>query len=363
MPVKQDSWSADRSEDLAQLRAQIRDNERIWLGFRHIEVSIIGAHSLRELIALLISGIRDTFPNVACATIACLDPDYSLARLLAQEGEPHLEDGAFVTISRPSLEALFSDLPHPQLGRCNASLQSVLFPCCKYQLGSMALMPLVLRGKLVGSLNQASRHATHYEQDAATDFLEHLAAVSAMCIDNVVNRERLKADGLTDPLTDVANRRFFERRLHEELTRWSRRGGSLICMLADIDHFKQVNDTYGHQVGDRVLQQVAALLGKDLRASDVLARYGGEEFVLLLPETSEKQGSAIAERLRDVVASASFDVGAGEALNVTLSAGLAVLDRRSGEVGDNPASSLLQQADAALYRAKQTGRNKVVVAR
>ncbi|MFQ5760294.1 MAG: DUF484 family protein [Acidiferrobacterales bacterium] len=358
-----DSWPTDNSEDMVQLQAQIRDNERIWLGFRHVEVDIIGAHSLRELIKLLIGGIRDTFPNVSCASIACLDPDYALARLLAQETEPRLDDGEFVTISRDSLESLFSDLRRPKLGPCNANLQSVLFPSYKDQLGSMALMPLVLRGKLIGSLNQASRHATHYQQNAATDFLEHLAAVSAMCIDNVVNRERLKADGLTDPLTGVANRRFFERRLHEELTRWSRRGGSLICMLVDIDHFKQVNDTFGHQAGDRVLRQVADLLGKDLRASDVLARYGGEEFVLLLPETSEKQGSAIAERLRHVVECAPFNTGTKDRLTVTLSAGLTVLDRRSGEVGNDPASTLLEQADAALYRAKQTGRNKVVIAR
>ena len=168
-----DSWPTDSTEDIDQLQAQIRDNERIWLGFRHIEVDIIGANSLRELIKLLINGIRDTFPNVSCASIACLDPDYALARLVAQETEPRLDDGEFVSISRDSLESLFSDLTRPSLGPCNANLQSVLFPSYKEELGSMALMPLVLRGKLIGSLNQASRHPAHYQQDAATDFLEH----------------------------------------------------------------------------------------------------------------------------------------------------------------------------------------------
>lgn len=362
MGLSGEHWSDRLGGDVTELKAQIRDNERIWSGFRNIELSIIGAHTLRELVALLIAGVNKAFRDVDRATVACLDRDYSLLRMVEQEPEPALEPGTFVALSRIELERLFPDFPRPRLGRCNTQIQSLLFPGCPYHLGSMALMPLTLRGQLIGAFNQGSRHPMHYDPNTATDFLEHLAAISALCIDNVINRERLKLDGLTDALTGIANRRFFERRLHEELTRWRRRGGSLVCMLVDIDHFKQVNDKHGHQTGDQVLRRVTDMLGKDLRASDVLARYGGEEFVLLLPETSEKQGAAIAERLREIVANASLEGGTGDTLSVTVSIGLAVLDRRSQQLPQHAAEWLLSQADAALYRAKQGGRNKVEIA-
>ncbi|MFQ6021212.1 MAG: GGDEF domain-containing protein [Acidiferrobacterales bacterium] len=359
--MNQNNSPEDIKKDIAQLKAQIRHNERIWLGFRDIEVTIIGARSLHELIALLVNGIHDTFSGVDCVTLAYHDRDYSMARLLAKESKPELGTTSFITVSRPSLEALFPNFPRPHMGRCNAAMQSLLFPSYEHPLGSMVLVPLILRGQLIGSLNQASRHPTHYDDDVATDFLEHLAAISAMCIDNVINREQVKQGGLTDVLTGVANRGFFERRLQEELTRWNRRGGSLVCMLAAIDDFKQVNDEHGHHTGDCVLQHVAELFGRQLRASDVLARYGGEEFALLLSETSEKQAQTIAERLRDIVAHARVDTDSAQALAITLSIGLTVLDRRSRPPGDGAADSLLVRAHKALSRAKQTGRNKVVV--
>lgn len=106
---------------------------------------------------------------------------------------------------------------------------------------------------------------------------------------------------------------------------------TLTCMLVDIDHFKQINDRHGHQAGDAVLRQVAVLLGRDLRASDVLSRYGGEEFVLLLPSTTEAQSRAIAERIRSRIAQAAFRTPAGQVLAVTVSIGIAV---RSGSARD-----------------------------
>lgn len=360
MPTEEELWSGPLSVNLAELQAQVRSNERVWAGFRSIELSIIGAHTLPELVALLVNGVQRMFTGVECASLACLDPDYALSRMLEAQGA--VQPGTFVTIERANLQRLFPEAPRPRLGPCDRSTQSLLFPGCAQRLGSMALMPLMLRGQLIGSFNQGSRHPMHYDPTAATDFLEHLAAIAALCIDNVLNRERLKLDGLTDALTSVANRRFFERRLREELMRWRRRGGALVCMLVDIDHFKQVNDRYGHQAGDRVLTQVAEILGKDLRASDVLARYGGEEFVLLLPETSERQGLAIAERLREVIARAQFESQAEEPPSVTVSVGLAVLDRRARQSPQELGEWLLSQADAALYRAKQAGRNRVAVA-
>lgn len=356
--------------ELERLKRQIRENERIWAGFRNIELGMIGAGSLRELVSVAARDLPRTFPRVDAVTLACFDPEYELTRLLAP-GDP---DGtgpgvadevdpaaAFVNVTQDALRALFPVSLKPRLGPCDRELQALLFPACGRPLGSVALAPLVLRGQLIGCLNQGSFDRFHFTPGTATDLLEHLAAVSAMCLDNAVNRERLRLYGFMDPLTGVANRRFFERRLSEEIERWFRRQEPLVYMLVDIDHFKQVNDRHGHQVGDRVLQQVAELLGRDLRGADLLARYGGEEFMMLLPNTTAADGVRIAERLCRAVAGHRFDGGEAP-LAVTVSIGVACLDRSSEFAGQSPAAWLFERADAALYAAKQSGRNRVLSA-
>ena len=114
-----EQWSGELGNNIAELKAQIRDNERIWSGFRDIELSIIGAHSLRELVALLIQGTSKAFSNVDCATVACVDPDYSLARMVEQETAPDLPSGTFVPITRGDLEGLFPEPPRPRLDSYN----------------------------------------------------------------------------------------------------------------------------------------------------------------------------------------------------------------------------------------------------
>ncbi len=352
--------------EVARLKRQLRDNERIWAGFRRLEIRLIGAQSLREFVTVLGADMPRTFASVDYVTLACFDPEYELTRLLETEGRED-RDGkdevgdAFINITPQSLQFLFSTPARPQLGPCTPELQSLLFPACPYALGSVALAPLVLRGQVIGTLNQGSIDAGHFTPDTATDLLEHLAAVTAMCLDNVVSHERLRWYGLTDPLTGIANRRFFERRLGEEVERWLRRREPLAYMLVDIDHFKRVNDSYGHQVGDQVLQQVAELLGRDLRGVDLLARFGGEEFMLLLPNTTRAQATAIAERLCRNVERHPFVASGVQNLTVTVSIGVACLENEPADL-PAPGARLFKQADAALYAAKQAGRNRVTVA-
>ncbi len=345
--------------DLQALKHQLRENERIWNGFRQIELGMLGAQSVRELVDILVNDIPRLFPNVDSVTLACVDPDLEISRHLDASGDIAPSTG-FLSISPDVLDSIFPLPRQPRLGPMEDAMCQLLFPAGG-RFKSMALAPLVLRGELIGCLNQASRDPGHFRPDTGTDLLQHLAAVAAMCIDNAVIHERLKIDGLTDPLTGLYNRRFFERRLHEELDRWSRRpGSSLVGMLVDVDHFKRINDQHGHHTGDRILQGVARLLGKELRGSDVLARYGGEEFVLLLPDTAEDQGFLIAERLRMLVEEDSL-TGAGiQSQNITVSVGLACLSEGAAPAVADPGMWLLRQADAALYRAKQGGRNRVV---
>lgn len=338
---------------------QLRENERIWSGFQRIEIRLIGAQSLRELVALLIGQFSADFPGVDCVSLACVDTEYELSRLLEQGGsQPPV---GFVPLQASQADTLLPVQGRPYLGPCTAELQSLLFPAHHTPLGSVAITPLMLHGRTIGAFNQGCVDARHFTPAFATDLLEHLAAVTAMCVDNAVNRERLRRDGLTDPLTGVANRRFFERRLQEEVGNWQRHRHTLACLLVDLDHFKGVNDRHGHVTGDRALMQVALALGEGLRTSDVLARYGGEEFVLLLPGTMTQQALEVAQRLRANVAGLCVNGVDNVRLPLTVSIGVACLE------ADMPATDevgqwLVQQADAALYRAKAAGRDRVVAA-
>jgi diguanylate cyclase (GGDEF)-like protein len=165
----------------------------------------------------------------------------------------------------------------------------------------------------------------------------------------------LEQEAQRDGLTGLYNRSFFDGTFAIKVDQCRSDGRPLSLVLFDIDHFKSVNDNYGHPAGDKVLARVARSLGQRLRPTDVLARYGGEEFVLLLPETDRNGAAAVAERLRQQVAQVGHDVGNAATLHVTISAGHATLEPGSSATAD----LLLSSADAALYVAKRSGRNRV----
>lgn len=168
--------------------------------------------------------------------------------------------------------------------------------------------------------------------------------------------ERLRDLSATDQLTDLPNRRVMMSRLTQEHARYRRSGHVYTVVMMDLDFFKKVNDTYGHTVGDQVLQGVARLLQDSLRASDTLARIGGEEFMLLMPMTDADGALVQALRIRDKIAATPLTTNSGE-LRATMSLGVAeVLP------GDTEASAVVARADEVLYRAKHNGRNSVEVA-
>jgi len=166
----------------------------------------------------------------------------------------------------------------------------------------------------------------------------------------------LEQEAQRDGLTGLFNRAWFDRTLARDVAQAAQDRTPLSLVLFDIDHFKRVNDTYGHQVGDKVLAGVANVLGGRMRPTDFAARYGGEEFVLLLPNTDAPGAAVVAERLRRRVAEAVHEIGSGSVLRVTVSAGHATLRPDS----DATAEMLLSCADGALYTAKRGGRNRVV---
>lgn len=169
------------------------------------------------------------------------------------------------------------------------------------------------------------------------------------------DNRRLEALATTDPLTRVLNRRALRERLITEGDRARRYESSLSLLLIDIDHFKQINDTFGHLAGDSALRELGALLEEAVRTVDIVARYGGEEFVVILPETVTEGGVVFAERLRECVASRAFDVGTEHPVHLTVSIGVATFPSASVTSTED----LFARADEALYRAKSGGRNQV----
>ena len=166
----------------------------------------------------------------------------------------------------------------------------------------------------------------------------------------------LEALASTDSLTDLANRRHFFARAAEEVLRAQRYGRALSVQMLDIDHFKRLNDRFGHAAGDDVLRMVARILREGVRGNDLAARIGGEEFIVLLPETAGGDALMLADRLRHSIASSMIDIG-GQRVAVTVSIGVAMLG-----LGENSLDTLLMRADKGLYRAKHEGRNCVRVA-
>ncbi|WP_350012898.1 diguanylate cyclase [Pseudomonas asiatica] len=191
--------------------------------------------------------------------------------------------------------------------------------------------------ELAGRLQGLSERVANMEQEAL-GYREHL------------EEQRQKA--LLDPLTGLPNRAAWSERVEREMLEWQAHGGHLAMAILDLDHFKRINDSYGHLAGDKVLKIVADQLRKRLRSGDFIARFGGEEFVLLLPQTSPAAAAQIAEVLRATVEACPFHFK-GERVVITTSIGLGAF--RSGERGDQ----VLKRADAALYRAKESGRNRV----
>jgi diguanylate cyclase (GGDEF)-like protein len=222
--------------------------------------------------------------------------------------------------------------------------------------GRLVLLPLSVGGEGFGCLALMTDKGLRLAKDQVQTLnacVNHLA----LALRNALMYRQVKSMADRDGLTKIGNRRSFEERLAEETARHNRYGQPLSLILVDVDHFKAVNDTYGHPAGDEVLRDMAALLGEGLRSSDYPARYGGEEFVVILPHTSREQAALLAERIRQRVAEHVFRIGGAKpGLNLTVSAGVAALTPGAS------AQDLVLLADQALYLAKNNGRNRVVVA-
>jgi diguanylate cyclase (GGDEF)-like protein len=270
-------------------------------------------------------------------------------------------EGGFssVTIGSAGPLVVADALADPRFARCELVVNR---PYARFYAGISVRAP---DGARIGSLGVIDNEPRHIA-DSELGFLRDLGAV----VESELHRRQLaltngdmirelgeaRRRSMVDPLTSVWNRAGLDSILARELDAASMRGSPLSIAMIDLDHFKSVNDRYGHGVGDTVLAEVARRLRVAARPVDSVARYGGEEFVVVLPGCGGKDAEAVAERLRSRIADTAVRVGDKLSLDVTASIGIA-----TAEPGE-PSAVLLTRADVALYDAKRNGRDQVVVA-
>ena len=347
-----------------QLKAflsQARTNEQKMRRFQEQELQLIRLNSLVQLINTIIYDYRTAF-ELDVVTLTLIDPSYELQHIMEDEGVVLADHPALVFASNgDALDAFYGLTAGPQLGAYQPEQHEFLFSGVKTKPASVALMPLIRYDELIGSLNLGCVKCERFVEGSATDFLQRLSAVVAICLENAANHERLKRVGLTDFLTGVNNRRFFDQRLSEEIMRAQRKESLLGCLLLDIDNFKHVNDTYGHRAGDQVLKEISFLTKQQLRGTDVFARFGGEEFSALLIDSNEAVTLEIAERIRSAIAELTVTLDDGQKLQITVSIGVSLYMGGEKVSGSFETSEILvDQADQALYKAKNSGKNRVI---
>ena len=223
-------------------------------------------------------------------------------------------------------------------------------------LSSLLVLPLIAQDKPVGTMI-IGHHDSGEFPSSRREMLEVVANQVAVTMQNARLYAQMENMAKFDALTGLANRRAFESKLEETMARHKRAGRTFGLVLTDIDHFKSVNDTYGHPVGDEVLRQVGATLTEQMREIDTPARYGGEEFVLILEDTDLEGSRQVADRLRQAIADLEFETEQG-LLQCTISMGIAL-----GPWDSDEPHELVDLADQALYHSKENGRNKVSVYR
>lgn len=232
--------------------------------------------------------------------------------------------------------------------------------CCdclllKTKKGDSACFPISVGGVAVGAVMMVKNELGYWDSGEKQGLISAYIGLAAASLDNVRLVNQTKRLAIMDALTGVYNRRFFVESLEKQLSLAKRYKETLAVIMADVDHFKRFNDTYGHTAGDRVLQQVSKMLGHSIRESDILCRYGGEEFAIIMPRTNATESYEKAENIRRHIESARFtNIAPGSTLGITISVGIASFPENGVEY-----NALVDAADVALYKAKKNGRNRV----
>jgi two-component system cell cycle response regulator len=350
-----------------QLYREAAQNEKILRRYQTFELQMLAADGFEELLHILLGNSVEFF-QLAAVELWLNDPQESLAELMPAAFEKH--PGIRLFRNERTFERLYAQSDERKAPRVRlvSVKETKPLPVFKGQaVRSAAMLPLYRKGRFVGSMHFGAQADQRFTADKSTDFVAHLASIVAVCIENALAQEHLRRLSMLDMLTRINNRRGFQLALDREVSRASRSGDPLCLLFVDLDHFKVINDSYGHPMGDKVLRVVAQLFKDTLRKVDHVCRYGGEEFAMVMPNCSRGLAMDIAERLRRRVSQLRIeledeDKESGDAITVTLSMGVCCWepDRRI-DSEDEPkiAQALIARSDRGVYESKAGGRNTI----
>ena len=316
----------------------------------HKAISLL---SLEQISSVLIDRLPSVF-SIDYFTLFLYDQDKRKLNLMCHN-HPEIESSFSISLSSsPIMEAavLRGQYIREQDFSTSSYYRGADNPL--FKKGYFVSIPLMIEKEVVGVLN-----INDVDQDPFNvndlDFILNLSEFIAMSISNAVLYEQTNKLAVTDGLTGISNRPSVEKSLQIEFERSKRYNSPLSLILLDVDHFKDVNDTYGHQKGDEILIAFASLLKKACRANDIAARYGGEEFIMVLPQSNARGAFKIAERVREEMMKISF-TGNESNFAVTVSCGVAELNKDYESI-----NKLIAAVDQALYEAKNGGRNRTIL--
>jgi|GEM_PF-2033850 len=321
--------------------------------------SLLSAKSSRELLRVLVDKVGSYFKASRCSVIK-IHEDKGEATILASYEDARITDLSIDLKKYPEIREVC------KTGKPIILRDALDFPMMKdvldglkgIEIKSLLVFPIVSNDKCIGTLHLRTQTENPFSKRdiKVVKMLVNIAAGAMRTIVNEENLKRLYRDAgkkvIVDHLTGLFNRRFLDIRLTEEFNMAQRHDLPLSCVMIDIDNFKVVNDTYGHDEGDNVLREFASALKKSVRVSDIAARYGGEEFLIVMPATEEMGAFMEAERIKGILDSTDF----GPAGKVTASIGIASYPFP----GVARPEDLIKNADTAMYEAKRTGRNCII---
>ncbi|WP_022664580.1 diguanylate cyclase [Desulfospira joergensenii] len=337
--------------DLPQpLLERLKQNEKIAKKFYEIEASILSILNFQDFLEKLLREISEKF-NVPHTWISIIR-ESSIADQLIDIQNSTLLKSSTAFVSRQSFSRMTRNRVSPLLANTDLEKFKDLIPeSFGRSIGSISIAPITLDGEIVGSINQADSDRHRFEPGIDTSLLEQLALKVSLCLSNVTAHEQLKFLAFHDPLTGLLNRGVMERILEREFQRAKRYGMDLSLLFLDLDDFKSINDTYGHDTGDRALCHVADCLTRLKRDSDIVARFAGDEFVVILPSTTEIQAEYYINRVKQTLATSPLSRESADPspIHVRLSHGISSVPNKSVQ----SSKSLLKEADKKLYNAKK----------
>ncbi len=355
-PLERENRELKRTIRLMASKAE--RNDAIMKSFFDMELKLLSCCRLADLLDLLLLEFKEYF-RLNAVNLILFDPEHAARDLLDDYVPPppanslrFVKDQRLLRSIYPGNKLVVGELPDKLLREAFPQISGIK---------SCALLPLIRHNCLIGSLHLGSNDPGRYSASFQYDYVEHLASIISICLENSIIQQNLQRLSTIDMLTKVHNRRAFDHEIKAELSRAVRGDYPLSCVFMDLDYFKLVNDNYGHQTGDRVLRTTGIFLSRQLRKTDLIARYGGEEFALLLPDCNALEAQQVADNLREMFSKLIFKADSGEAFRMSISLGLTTFNP-TGELPDCYEAlsyRLIKLADQAVYNAKHQGRNRI----